>query len=125
MDAKSGLLKVLGRFLGVVLLVLVGVALVVAFIGWRMDWETLLDYCQGLQFAGLLVIGIGLLGIRGNWEVTRSFGYQYSMSTTQQSSTQRTQQILSDFVQSYTFMLVMFIAGGLSLLIGWLLESNL
>ena len=125
MEAKSGLLKVLARFLGIVLLVQLGVALVVGVIGWRLGWGTLSAYARGLQMAGLFVIGVGLLGIRGNWEVTRSFGYQYSMSTTEQSSLQRTQQILGDFIQSYTFMLVMFLAGGLSLLLGWVLESML
>ena len=123
MESKSGLLKVISRFLGIVLLVLLGIALVVGVIGWRLGWGTLPEYARGLQMAGLFVVGIGLLGIRGNWEVTRSFGYQYSMSTTEQSGLQRTQQILGDFIQSYNFMLVMFLSGGLSLLVGWLMES--
>ncbi len=123
MESKDGILKVLGRFIGIVFLALLGIAIIVALIGWRLGWETLADYGQGLQLGGMLVIGVGLLGIRGNWEVTRSFGYQYSMSTTKDSSIQRTQRILGDFIQSYTFMLVMFLAGGLSLLVGWLLES--
>ena len=123
MKAKRSFLKVIGRFLGIVFLALLGISVVVAMIGWRMCLETLAEYGQGLQLGGMFVVGIGLLGIRGNWEVTRSFGYQYSMSTTEQSGTQRTQQILADFVQSYNFMLVMFFSGGLSLLIGWLLES--
>ena len=33
MEAKSGLLKVIGRFLGIALLVLLGITLVVAVIG--------------------------------------------------------------------------------------------
>ena len=123
METKDGFLKVLGRFLGIVILASLGVAIIVALIGWRLGWETLAEYGRGLQLGGMFVIGIGLLGIRGNWEVTRSFGYQYSMSTTQENSTQRTQRILGDFIQSYQFMLVMFLAGGLSLLIGWLMES--
>ena len=124
MDAKISLLKVIGRILGIVLLALLGIALVVAVIGWRMGWESAGEYARGLQLGGMFVIGIGLLGIRGNWEITRSFSYQYSMSTTEQTSTQRTQQILGDFIQSYNFMLVMFLAGGLSLLVGWLLERT-
>lgn len=123
MESKDGLLKVLGRFFGIVFLALLGIAIIVALIGWRMGWGALPEYARGLQMAGLFVVGIGLLGIRGNWEVTRSFGYQYSMSTTEENSSQRTQRILGDFIQSYQFMLVMFLAGGLSLLIGWLMES--
>ena len=124
METKHGILKVIGCLLGIVLLVQLGIALIIAVIGWRMEWETLAEYARGLQLGGMFVVGIGLLGVRGNWEVTRSFGYQYSMSTTVQSSLQRTQQILGDFIQSYTFMLVMFLAGGLSLLVGWFLESG-
>ena len=123
MKTKHSLVKVIGRFLGIVFLALLGISAVVIAIGWRLGWETLAEYGQGLQLGGIFVVGIGLLGIRGNWEVTRSFGYQYSMSTTEQSGIQRTQQILADFVQSYNFMLVMFMSGGLSLLAGWLLES--
>jgi len=123
MEGKRGLWAVIGQFLGTVFLALLGIVGIVAVIGWRIEWKTLAEYGQGLQLGGMFVIGIGLLGIRGNWEVTRSFGYQYSMSTTQENSTQRTQRILGDFVQSYKFMLVMFMSGGLSLLIGWLLES--
>ena len=122
MEGKRGLWAVIGQFLGTVFLALLGIVSIVTVIGWRIEWKTLAEYGQGLQLGGMFVIGIGLLGIRGNWEVTRSFGYQYSMSTTQENSTQRTQRILSDFVQSYKFMLVMFMSGGLSLLIGWLLE---
>ena len=123
MEGKRGLWVVIGQFLGTVFLALLVIVGIVAVIGWRIEWKTLAEYGQGLQLGGMFVIGIGLLGIRGNWEVTRSFGYQYSMSTTQENSTQRTQRILGDFVQSYKFMLVMFMSGGLSLLIGWLLES--
>ena len=123
MKTKHSLVKVIGRFLGIVFLALLGIAAVVIAIGWRLGWETLAEYGQGLQLGGIFAVGIGLLGIRGNWEVTRGFGYQYSMSTTEQSGIQRTQQILADFVQSYNFMLVMFMSGGLSLLAGWLLES--
>lgn len=123
MEGKRGLWAVIGQFLGTVFLALLGIVGIVAVIGWRIEWKTLAEYGQGLQLGGMFVIGIGLLGIRGNWEVTRSFGYQYSMSTTQENSTQRTQRILGDFVQSYKFMLVMLVSGGLSLLIGWLLES--
>ena len=123
-ESKYSFLRVLGRFLGIVLLALVGIAIIVALIGWRLGWETLAEYSRGLQLGGMFVVGTGLLGIRGNWEVTRSFGYQYSMSTTQENSTQRTQRILGDFLQSYQFMLVMFLAGGLSLLLGWILEST-
>ena len=74
MQARRSFIKVFGRFLGIVLLTLLGLAIVVTIIGWRIGWKTLAEYGRGLQLGGMFAVGIGLLGIRGNWEVTRSFG---------------------------------------------------
>ena len=99
---------------------LVIIAIVVG-IGWIGGWQTQEEFKNAIQIAGILVIGIGFMGIKGNWDVTRSFEYQYSMSTIKKSSWERTQQNLVDFTQSYAFMLVNFLAGVICLVIGWLL----
>lgn len=99
-------------------LVLIGIVLL---IGWWSGWQSEEEFKSAIQIAGILVVGIGFMGIKGNWDVTRSFEYQYSMSTTQRSSWERTQQNLVDFAQSYKFMLVTFSAGGICLVIGWLM----
>ena len=106
-----------GMLLTFIILVIVGVVV------WRLGWNTVELFGQTLQMAGMLVIGVGFFGIKGNWDVTRSFEYQYSLSVTDQSSTQRTQQALIDFADSYRFMLVMFSAGAISVLVGWLLAG--
>ena len=113
--------KVLLRIGGIVLLIEFGVVVIVAMIGFWSGWQNVESFKNAIQIAGLLQLGAGLLGIKGNWEITRSFEYQYSMSATEKSSWERTQQTLVDFAQSYAFMLVMSISGGISLLIGWLL----
>lgn len=113
--------RILLRIAGIVLLIEFVVVLIVAMIGFWSGWQNLEEFKIAIQIAGMLQFGSGLLGIKGNWEVTRSFEYQYSMSTTSKSSWERTQQTLVDFAQSYAFMLVMFMSGGVSLLIGWLL----
>jgi hypothetical protein len=43
------------------------------------------------------------------------------MSVSPDSSWERTQQTLFDLAQSYAFMVIMFFAGGVCLLIGWLM----
>ena len=106
---------------GIVLLIEFVVVVIVAMIGFWSGWREVEYFKNAIQVAGLLQFGVGFLGIKGNWEITRSFEYQYSMSTVDQSSWERTQQTLVDFAQSYAFMLVMFMSGGISLLIGWLL----
>ena len=116
-------LRVLMSFLGTVMIVELIVLIIVGVVVWRMGWNTLELFAQTLQMAGMFVIGLGFFGVKGNWDVTRSFEYQYSLSVTDQSSTQRTQQILIDFAESYRFMLVMFSAGAISVLVGWLLAG--
>ena len=113
--------RLLVRVVGLALLIELAVVFIVAMIGFWSGWQNLEEFKNAIQIAGILQYGIGFLGIRGNWEATRSFEYQYSMSTTSKSSLDRTQQNLTDFTQSYSFMVIMFLAGGLSLIIGWLL----
>jgi hypothetical protein len=113
--------RMLIRIVGIVLLIEFVIVVIVAMIGFWSGWQTLEEFKNAIQIAALLQIGSGFLGIKGNWEITRSFEYQYSMSTISKSSWERTQQTLVDFAQSYAFMLVMFMSGGLSLVIGWLL----
>jgi hypothetical protein len=111
----------LARIGGVVILLECLVLTLAGLIGWRRGWQTPDEYGLALQIAGLLAIGIGTFGVKGNLDATRSFGYQYSLSATEQSSWERTQLTLLDLAQSYAFMLVMFAVGGLSILIGWML----
>ena len=109
------------RLIANILLIEFVLVILVGIIGWRLGWSTLQEYSDGIQLAGILLIGIGLLGIKGNWDATRSFEYQYSLSSIDQSSLNRTQQTLIDFTQSYKFMLIMLSSGLLSILIGYLL----
>jgi hypothetical protein len=124
-EGKYAFLKLVGRYLGIALLVQLAVDVIILLLGWRQGWTSLSEYSNALQLGGMFVVGIGLLGIRGNWESTRSFGYQYSMSTTKQSSTQRIQHNLMDFAQSYAFLITMLLSGGISLLFGWILERTI
>ena len=117
----QSILRKTKRFFGIVIVFEFVILAIMGVIGWRMDWNTVDDYAQALQYAGMLIIGLGLLGIKGNWDTTRSFEYQYSLSVTDQSILQRTQQTLNDFAESYRFMLVMLSLGCINLLIGWLL----
>ncbi|MCJ7735662.1 MAG: hypothetical protein MUP11_14075 [Anaerolineales bacterium] len=107
--------------LGIVIVVVLVIIFAVASIGWWAGWQSSKEFHQAIQLAGILVIGIGFLGVKGNREGTRSFDHQSSMSASSKESWERTQQTLTDFTQGYSFMLVMFVAGGLCLVIGWLM----
>jgi predicted permease len=119
-NPRSLLSKTLRIFTVVVVIVLVTVA-IIAGIGWWAGWRTEGKFKTAIQVAGLVLIGVGFLGIKGNRDMTRSFEYQYGMSVTKDDSWKRTQHSLKDFAQSYSFLLVMFFAGGLCMVIGWLM----
>lgn len=101
-------------------IVLVTVA-IIAGIGWWAGWLSEKEFKSAIQIAGLILIGIGFLGIKGNWDMTRSFEYQYSMTVSKGEAWERTQQSMRDFAQSYSFLLIMFLSGGICMIIGMLM----
>ncbi len=119
-NPRSLLSQILRIFAVVVVVVLVTVA-IIAGIGWWAGWQTEGRFKTAILIAGLVLIGAGFLGIKGNRDMTRSIEYQYSMSVTKDDSWKRTQQSLKDFSQRYSFLLIMFFAGGLCMVIGWLM----
>lgn len=120
MKSRSLTAQILRIFIRINLTVLVTVG-IVALIGWLAGWQTQDAFQSAIQVAGLLAIGIGLLGIKSARDKTRNIEVQDSMSATSQGSWRRTQQNLADFAHSYSFMMVMFFSGGICLLIGWLM----
>ncbi len=120
MKPRSLLSQILRIFAVVIVIVLVTVA-IIAGIGWWAGWQTEGKFKIAIQVAGLVFIGIGFLGIKGNRDMTRSLEYQNSMSVTKNDSWKRIQHSLKNFAQSYSFLLTMFFAGGLCLVIGWLM----
>ncbi len=120
MKPRSLLSQILRIFAVVMVIVLLTVA-IVAGIGWWAGWLTEDKFKTAIQIAGLVLIGIGLLGIRGNWDKPRNFEYQSGRSITKDDSWKRIQQSLLDFAQSYSFLLIMLFAGGLCLVIGWMM----
>ena len=119
-NSRSLLSQILRIFAVVVVIVLVTVA-IIAGIGWWAGWLTERKFKTAILIAGLVLIGVGFLGIKGNRDLTRSLEYQNSMSVTKDDNWNRNQQSLKDFMQSYSFLLIMFFAGGLCMVIGWLM----
>ena len=119
-NPRSLLSQILRIFAVVVVIVLVIVA-IIAGIGWWAGWQTEGKFKTAILIAGLVLIGVGFLGIKGNRDKTRSIEYTDSNSSSIDDSWKRTQQSLKDFAQSYSFLLIMFFAGGLCMVIGWLM----
>ncbi len=120
MKRRSLLSQILRIFAVVVLIILLTVA-VITGIGWWAGWQTPEKFKSAILIAGLVLIGIGFLGIKGSRDMTRNFEYQYSMSVTKDESWKRIQQSLLDLSQGYAFLLIMFAAGGICMVIGLLM----
>jgi hypothetical protein len=119
MKEKTPLSVVIRGFLIIALVILIVIAAVTG-IGWWMGWMELDDFQKAVQAAGLLVIGLGLFGIKGNPDLNQSIGHKH-VSESNPISRERSQQTLLDFARSYSFLLIMVIAGVVCLLIGWLM----
>ena len=108
------------RMLGFVILLDLIVVLIIVAIGWQAGWQTPREFHRAIQYAGILVIGIGFLGIKGNWKRIRPDDNKSSKSFAIKEDWVGLQPSLADYAQSYAFMIVMLLAGGLCLIIGWM-----
>ena len=120
MKTRTLLSQIIRIVITVILIDLVIIA-IIAGIGWGAGWQTQEKFKDAVQMAGFLAIGIGFLGIKGNRDEIRIFESQYSKSATRIYDHKKPRKSLLDFVQTNKFMIMMFIAGGICLIIGWLM----
>jgi len=116
---KETILGQIIRIMGIVFGIDLALIVLVVVIGWWTGWQTQEEFKNAIQLAGIFVIGIGFLGIKGNWGITRNFDHMSNKPAASKSSWEKIQQSLLDFIQSYRFMITMFIAGGVCLVISW------
>jgi hypothetical protein len=112
MRGKTPLSFLLRGFILVVLCVLLAIVLV-AVIGWWSGWTVLADFQRAIQLAGLVLIGLGFFWIGRKQEKEKD--------STKITMEEKGPENLQRFIQRYGLMLVFFIAGGVCLLIGWLM----
>ena len=94
-NPRSLLSQILRIFAVVIVIVLVTVA-IIAGIGWWAGWQTEGKFKTAIQIAGLVLIGVGFLGIKGNRDITHSSEYQNSMSVTKDDSWKRIHRSMLD-----------------------------
>jgi hypothetical protein len=119
MKEKKPLSLVLRGFFFIVLIDLVVIA-VVTGIGWWTGWTELDNFQKAIQWAGILVLGFGLLGLIGNLRLPGGRDEQSSRSGSGMEKGQAKLPLLG-VAQRYSFTLIMFVAGMVCLLIGWMM----
>jgi len=91
---------------------------VIAMIGWWSGWVYLAEFKKAVQIAGLLVIGIGLLGMRRNLFQTRQNERHPALPRDSREGNERN---WVEILRKFSFLAVSFFSGLICLLIGWLL----
>jgi hypothetical protein len=90
---------------------------------WLVGWRSAELMGQGLSFAGVGAIAVGLLSTVGTWNYRGNFAYQFSRSASHQKIGERTSQDMHDFMSSYAFMITLFITGFILTLVGYGFQS--
>jgi len=93
----------------------------VAGIGWWAGWLLEDQFKAAVQLAGLLIFGIGIVGLMGKRNNSRTSEEQPHQALTDKTSRESPHQVLLDFSLRYSFFITMFVAGLLCLIIGWLM----
>lgn len=106
-------------FLFIVLVDLVVIGIVTG-IGWWTGWTELDSFQKAIQWAGGLLLGLGLLGMIGKLRLPRGLDEQGKLSESGMEIPQP-QCTLLGLVRRYSFTLVMFFAGIVCLLTGWMM----
>jgi len=90
---------------------------------WFVGWRSLYLVGQGLLFAGVASIALGILSIVGAWNNRGSFNYQFSRSASHLDIGSRASQDMRYVFGSNAFLITMLIAGLIMILMGYIVQS--
>jgi hypothetical protein len=119
----SGCRSLIGRFVRDCLLTEVAAFALTIGVGWLIGWRTIDPYANGLIWAGLIVIVIGLASVLGAAGVMYDFRYYLNPKSTPVSVGVRGEQDSRDVLQSVGFAGVMGVAGLTIILAGLIILS--
>ena len=120
---KRYLRILLFKIIGICILIELCILSLLALIGWYYAWDTVNKYGDGLFYVGLISVGIGLMSIKGYWDSTRSFGYQYSLTVINQDAWERTKLGVLETMENHRFMMIMLLIGVSNMLAGWIIQT--
>ena len=111
------------KVVGICVLIELCLLSLLAIVGWYYAWDSVNKYGDGLFYLGLISVGIGLMSIKGYWDSTRSFGYQYSLTVIKQDAWERTKLGVIETMENHRFMMIMLFTGAVNMLAGWIIQT--
>ena len=119
MNARTpALLYAVGRFLVYVALTVVGVAALVGVVCLVGGWRSLGDFCSGLVYGGIAVIGIGWASLLGATQLSGDLRMRHAQSVSVDDLHTRTRRGLREIAQANVFQIVVTVAGALLIVLG-------
>ena len=120
MEDRSPLSPLIRGFLLVMLIDLVVIALI-TMLGWWLAWMYLESFQRAIWLAGTLVIGIGLVPLLRDLLLRRRSHLEDGRSQPLAENGDQTSESLQSWLMRHAFPVVFITAGGVCLLIGFLL----
>lgn len=111
------------RFVVKVMAVAVLVLLITGLVCWFGGWHTWREFGDGLFYAGVATMGIGLLSIMGSTRFGGDAKYNYMRSAGAGTLHERSDQVWKDIFDSYNFVILMAAAGVAVIAIGWVISA--
>ena len=87
--------------------------ILVALVNWIAGWHTVAQFSTSLFWSGAILIVIGIISVVGTITNIRSFGYEYPSTAGLDDTRSRTIKSLQDIHESYGFLILMVLAGGI------------
>jgi len=123
MDKQPSLINEALRFV-VKVLVIAGLALAVTGLAcWFGGWHTWRSFGDGLFYAGVATMVVGLLSVMGSTRFGGDAKYNYVRSAGAGTLHERSDQVWKDIFDSYSFLILMAAAGVAVIAIGWAISA--
>ncbi len=113
---------VLIRMVKIGLLIDIGIFIGAFIINQLIGWRTIQEYGAMLHILAGLGVVLGLLSVSGSWQGRNQFDYQYARTAGVEELHDRAGRDIADSLESFRFILQMFVAAILPFMIGMLLQ---
>ena len=113
------------RLAGTVMGIAAAVAVIVLLLGVFLRWKSPVQFSDGFFMAGALLIVSGVLSIVGGFTQRASLKLTYTESAAQAGMAERNQRTVTDGVQRYQSLIVLFGSGLLLILVSVLIGQFL